>query len=488
MNTLVIVIIAVVLALCVGFAIGRMTYARSNSNADCSRFETERKTEGGAATALLTDEIKKATIMAPTGNGHNIVISDFAWHPDAVYHHHLEIYAWKCGSQVYIKCGVEGSATTEYDMYYEMKHRLKHVVCEPICHVTIVRAVADPIPTSILGLQLTFYEQIGHALIWLFLKSRTASNIFAISHNDVSDHPKGLSSSKAECFSANGLVGEVYEEIAHMCVHIVSQIIQVWCNDFVLGHSECNNTVNLDHKDSQMFLSIYNASVAANAIIQFLFSLSLENLKSLITGIKWAVLWHALCEQNEINADVVTALISQAETISGPWSFSYNGAYNLLNANLDFAISNEAYYTVMKLYQQGLTNNISTQQIDLILKCVTKNVELFLVGDGMLLNVIESITSVGIVTYTWIMTCEYLSEEDRTTYCILTNECIDKACNAIKSRINYARILIDTDMVEYVSDKFTEMIGVMQTTVGQINAPVPEGPLELFNIMKQHSQ
>lgn len=172
MNTIVIVIIAVTLALCIGFIVGHGRYDKQDESSKSDTvFETEGKTTGGTP-GYWDDDKPQYVQVVETGQGLPTRVDCSLLQDGTNWHYcQIELYMfYRCG-RTFIKCGLygQGKASTTPNPQAEFKDRASKVAALfQGMHLTIFPPVGK-YPSASLGRILCGLEQLGHVLVYASL-------------------------------------------------------------------------------------------------------------------------------------------------------------------------------------------------------------------------------------------------------------------------------------------------------------------------------
>lgn len=191
MSTLVIVIVTVVLALCIGIVIGNRLLA--NPNPKCEP-ESEIDLTGGAPSEFLKGSTKRVVTLCldPQGQG---VMDSTGNH----YYNQLEIYGGLLANGLgFLKCGVETS-----ELYKSSALPIKPEYCKEskartvglgimrwvVAECCLRIGIPPNTPGYKFGAFATLMEQIGHALVYTAAQSYSAKQVLTISNTANSHSP-----------------------------------------------------------------------------------------------------------------------------------------------------------------------------------------------------------------------------------------------------------------------------------------------------------
>lgn len=365
MNTLVIVIIAVVLALCIGFAIGQTIHCGSRNSSDIMNSNDthavevgyESKERGGQATQMLTDDIKAYGIYTFTPG--NVIVHTGNMRPtETEYARQLEVYCWKCGNQSYMKCGVECSKVTDgWVATAERDSRLRTVLHENLIHYTLILGMDNwVLPGCLIGLILTFLEQIGHALVYTILSGIVDGRVVtAISHTKLDVWPACEASDGAECFTCSSVGYQVDDtNLIRGCKFVAQQLHELSNQMLSQPHATPdlgkmpNPTVPEAHQNNLMerlnIITKY-AEAAAKIWMTLMTNIKNDDAIDILTETRlenWPHVWAAVAAgmDNNLEEDQTYLNWLGNAVLHGKYdnlpemSFSQNGAVNLLNVNM----------------------------------------------------------------------------------------------------------------------------------------------------------
>lgn len=206
MNTVVIVIIAVVLALCVGFIIFRQSRNSSSTNKG-EQFDYEDTVEGGTPTKFLSDTKGKPE-MNIEYDEHHFIKAD-----GTPYYGQLEIYSGLLETlDLVAKCGVEASKMDK--CWRPDKEATERAPLLGICTTILVHSCLLVVPTKPMigrkfGVYATIMEQVGHAAIHKViqiykLQRHDQTQLDCVGHNPKINHYTRVTSPAAEFYVVPG--------------------------------------------------------------------------------------------------------------------------------------------------------------------------------------------------------------------------------------------------------------------------------------------
>lgn len=353
------VIITIIFILCVGIIIGRCSVVYHSDNTPLNDDSRVRSmiTRGGAATELLTDKIKRNLVFKPFALQNGLPCSmpcGYIDRGDVAFANHIEIYMWLYNGFPFIKCGVEGSSIKNdyYDTKSEFNARLSaNIRQSAIAHSCVMLAPSDvPHSGAYIGLCLTLYEQIGHALVAAYMHSISPDyEITALSHTAVSTWPKSDPSNSGECFTFRNQFET--DAFTYNIPKTITRIITAGSNGIMVYPSDIANGV-YDHNseifkevdintDTLMFQMIAQYMNAATKIIEFYRcndNCANDNPIYTIDQNNWAKIWS--CARDNPTESIENILSKLSDIVDDyDTTFQKNGAVNILNCDFTSSVN-----------------------------------------------------------------------------------------------------------------------------------------------------
>lgn len=393
----IVVIVAVLVALCVGFAIGRYIRPSTTVSPGNSSTDPDVQIHGGAATAMLTDDIKTCFVYesGPELAAHPVGI---AWPPNVHYMKHLEVYSWITNGQFFAKCGVECSKMdpNKYNDYSECEARIGKSANLLTHHTLIFCPDDEQFIGAFLGLGLTYFEQIGHALLYNNLQALTNDlDVTAISHAHINDWPACAAESGSECFthvSNNSNIDHmlfasaVCTTVDQLC-EFGQGLLNLQDRRTLPVNFEMIKLPGWDIDVNKMDRShILNHAVVAVTILRILSNMDMNEQSVCFnnrTPDQWARIWHAVSvpsTNQNYTIEGLPRLINPNSNIMTPFNscnFTNNGAVNILEA---------------VMYDPLVTNNDNELHANVVLMNYRKNPD-YIIDPAHIDRLMEYITN-----------------------------------------------------------------------------------------------